>query len=165
MAISNLRLIKLYRVTVQIYGPFVKHMSNQGELPLARTASISKAYQQKGMYKESFLELERAREIDNDWTFLITEQATAYALMGRKPEAYRYLKELEQRSKKQFIDPGLFAMIYIALNEKDIAFEWLNRTVDEKSSWVIWLKLEPKFDPVRNEPRFAALLKKVGLSN
>ncbi len=126
---------------------------------------LSLAYQEKGLFKESLLELERARKIDSDWTFLITEQTCTYARMGKKTEAYRSLKELEERSKKQFIDPGLFAMIYVALNEKNLAFEWLTRTIEEKSSWVCWFKLEPKFDPVRNDPRFATLLQKVGLSN
>jgi hypothetical protein len=73
------------------------------------------------------------------------------------------LRELEERATQEYIDPCFIAFIYIALGEKDQAFQWLERAYEERSTQMVWLNLEPKFDPLRAEARFMALVKKVGL--
>ena len=59
--------------------------------------------------------------------------------------------------------PFCFAMIYMALGDKDRAFRWLDRCYEERSPWLAWLKTDPALDPLPTDPRFADLLHRVGL--
>jgi hypothetical protein len=86
-----------------------------------------------------------------------------YAQSGKKEEAQRSLRELHEISKKQYISPIAFAGIYVLLGEKDQAFEWLEKGYQERSTRLEFLKAEPKFDPLRDDPRFKDLLRRVGL--
>lgn len=74
-----------------------------------------------------------------------------------------YLAALEQASVSQYVSPMQFALTYVALGEKDQAFAWLEKAYDERAPWLASLKSDPAFDPIRPDPRFAALVKRVGL--
>jgi hypothetical protein len=63
----------------------------------------------------------------------------------------------------RFVDPYLLAAVHAGMGQNDRAFERLNEAVDERSSWLPWLKVEPKWDNLRADPRYADLLKRVGL--
>ena len=52
-------------------------------------------------------------------------------------------------------------MIYVGLGDKDQAFSWLQKALDERSTWVMYYRVEPRLDPLRADPRFAALLQKI----
>ncbi len=71
--------------------------------------------------------------------------------------------ELKEISKKRYVGSTTFASIYGALGEKDEAFVWLEKAYDERDSVLMLLKVEPMFDDLRPDPRFNALLKRVGL--
>jgi TolB-like protein/Tfp pilus assembly protein PilF len=87
----------------------------------------------------------------------------AYAVMGRKEEAQNQLQQLMEISKENYIDPCFMAWIYSGLGEKEPAFKWLNKAYEERSNWMIWLKVDPFFDALRSDPRFSGLLRKIGL--
>ncbi len=55
------------------------------------------------------------------------------------------------------------ATIHAALGEKDLAFEWLQKAYEDRSGWLVYLKIDPMFDPLRSDPRFTDLLRRVGL--
>jgi hypothetical protein len=77
---------------------------------------------------------------------------------GNKAEAKKTLDLLMDRSKKQYVPSYWIAMIYVGLEEKDRAFAWLERAFQERSSWLVWAKVEPRFDTLRTDPRFNTLL-------
>jgi hypothetical protein len=58
-----------------------------------------------------------------------------------------------------------FALIYVGLGENDLAFESLNKAVEERSSWLVSLNVEPMLEPLRSDPRFAELVRNVGLKS
>ena len=74
------------------------------------------------------------------------------------------LEELKEQTKRRFVDPYLIAAVYIGMGEKEQTFAWLDKAYDERSSWMPWLKIEPKWDSLHTNPRFTALLRRVGLT-
>src|SRR6266404_1842845 len=87
----------------------------------------------------------------------------AYAISGDRPKAEQMLGELEAQAKRQYVNSSAFAAIYLGLGEKEKALDWLDVAYENRESACWLLKVDPIYDSVRNEPRFEALLKKVGL--
>jgi serine/threonine-protein kinase len=126
---------------------------------------IAQAYSQKGSYQEAINELNKARPLSADWSWIIAELGYACAASGQRAEAQKIIQELKERAAREYIDPVLIAYIYIALGEKDQAFDRLEKAYQERSGLTIFLKIEPKFDSLRGEARFAALLRRAGLAS
>ena len=130
----------------------------------AAYSCTAQAYEQKKMYAEAIADMNKAKALVGDDPGLIEELACAYALSGQKTEAQKLLDALKERSAREYVDPGLIALIYTSLGEKDQAFEWLEKAYQARSSWMTWLKVEPKFDSLRSDPRFTDLMRRVGIS-
>jgi adenylate cyclase len=87
----------------------------------------------------------------------------AYAVSGERAKAEVVLRELEDLAKRQYVSPTAFATIYLGLGEKEKCLDWLEKAYDQQDSACWYLKIDQIYDNVRNEPRFQAILKKVGL--
>jgi adenylate cyclase len=87
----------------------------------------------------------------------------AYAISGERPKAEQILRELEEMAKRQYVNSTAFADIHLGLGEKEKALDWLDKSYENQESACWLLKVDPIYDSVRNEPRFQALLKNVGL--
>jgi tetratricopeptide (TPR) repeat protein len=125
---------------------------------------IGMSYTQKGMYREAIIELSKARTLLGHWPGVMAELGYAYAALGKRSEAQKILGELEQRAKREYVDPYYIALVYFGLGKKDQTFAWLEKGYDLQSTNLIWLKVEPKFERLRSDPRFTDLLRRVGLS-
>jgi len=79
-----------------------------------------------------------------------------------KSEAEQALRTLLEKSKRSYVSAFDIALIYTALGEKDTAFDWLKKAVDERSTFLVYSKWEPRLDPLRADPRFGQMLKKIG---
>jgi serine/threonine-protein kinase len=124
---------------------------------------LGSAYLQKGMYAEAIAKLEKARELSGGEPLIVAWLGYAFALTGEKDKARAMLNELKERSKREYISPYCLAIIYAGLDKKEQAFEYLQKAYEERSSWLLRLKAEPKFDSLRSDQRFADLLQRVGL--
>ncbi len=131
---------------------------------VASYGCAAQAYEQKKMYAEAIAVMKKAMALAQDDAGVITELACAYALAGQKAEVRKLLSVLKTRSAREYVDPGLIALIYTSLGEKDQAFEWLEKAYELRSSWMTWLKVEPKFDPIRSDRRFTDLMRRVGIT-
>jgi tetratricopeptide (TPR) repeat protein len=89
--------------------------------------------------------------------------AREYAIAGKKDEARKILNELKELSKQQYVSPYMVAIGYAALGEREQAFEWLEKVAEEKSYYVVWLKVDPIWDAFRTDGRFQDLLRRIGL--
>jgi len=89
----------------------------------------------------------------------------AYAISGDRPKAEQILRELEQMAKRQYVSTTAFADIHLGLGEKEKALDWLEKSYQDQESACWYLKVDPIYDSVRNEPRFQALVQKVFGSN
>ncbi len=119
------------------------------------------AYEQKGQYESAAAAFQKARQIDDTSDFK-AYQARVYALAGKRSEAVKILAELEELSKQRYVSPFFIAVVYAGLDEKDAAFEWLEKASAERSYWMPSLKVNPQLDSLRDDPRFADLLRRVG---
>jgi TolB-like protein/DNA-binding winged helix-turn-helix (wHTH) protein/Tfp pilus assembly protein PilF len=126
---------------------------------------IAQSYAQTGQYNEAAAELKRAGAIDPNWAYIAAELAYASASSGERPEAERILRQLTERSKKEYIDSILIAYVYVGLGQKDQAFVWLEKAHQERSGLMPWLKGEPKWDPLREDERFTELLLRMGVAD
>jgi TolB-like protein len=88
----------------------------------------------------------------------------AYAHAGRRSDAIRLLAELKQRRKAGYIPAGAFVNAYLGLGDNEQAFYWLEQAYKEQSNILQFLKTHPYFDPIRGDPRFADLVRRVGLA-
>jgi TolB-like protein/DNA-binding winged helix-turn-helix (wHTH) protein/Tfp pilus assembly protein PilF len=130
--------------------------------PLAHY-NTARALGQKGLYDQAISELDKPISIWGRTAMLIAELAYDNAASGRKAEARKLLDELQRRSANEYIDPYPIAWVYVALGENDNALASLEKAYDARSAWMPWLKVEPKFDPLHNDPRFISLLKRLKL--
>ena len=73
------------------------------------------------------------------------------------------LGELQLRSRTDYVSPYDFALVFIGLGDRNLSFQWLDRACEARTNWLTHLKVDPRFDPLRSDPRFAALVKRVGL--
>lgn len=124
-------------------------------------AGLMQAYLEKGMYEDAITEWKKANALGRPGA----EAGLAYAnaLAGKKDEARKILEALKEASNKRYVTPFAFALIYMALGDKDQAFEWLNKTIDEDPYRIAFIKVNPRFDSLRSDPRFDALLRRMKL--
>ena len=85
------------------------------------------------------------------------------ARAGRKEEAAKILEELQERSKSRYVPRYAFAQIHLALGDKDAAVAALEKAYEGRESLMVFLRVEPKWDELRNDPRFGGLLQRMRL--
>jgi TolB-like protein/Flp pilus assembly protein TadD len=120
------------------------------------------AYMYKGSYEPAILALQESIPLSGDSPDEAAALAHAYALSGNRTEARKILEELKQQAKRRYTSPGTLADLYGLLGDKDQAFSLLEKAYDERDNMVVLLKVDPYFDPLRSDPRFATLLRRVG---
>ena len=86
-----------------------------------------------------------------------------FALSGRKKQALEVLGKLDAFAKQRYVSPMEFAWIYFALEQTDQGFRWLTKASDDRAFELIHLKVDARFDPLRDDRRFVAVMKKLGL--
>jgi tetratricopeptide (TPR) repeat protein len=123
---------------------------------------ISDTLLEKGMYREAIVELEKTRPFKEERVY-IRQTAYLYARIGRRAEGRAALAKSLQLSQGKQVSSGAVALIYAALGDKDKAFLWPEKAYTERSSFMTSLKYWSVFDPLRSDPRFADLLRRVGL--
>jgi TolB-like protein/DNA-binding winged helix-turn-helix (wHTH) protein/Tfp pilus assembly protein PilF len=131
---------------------------------------LGMAYLRKGDYQGAIANLEKAvasGKDDPDELLSVEALAYGYAVAGRRQDALRTLRQLEQQEAKGKIvaagwDTGLYP-IYFALGQNDQAFAWLEKAYRTKSDSLLYLRCWPEFDHLRAEPRFADLVRRVGI--
>ena len=107
--------------------------------------------------------LEKAISVSNRSPGPMGVLIRAYAHAGRRGDALRLLAELKRRRKTGYVPAGAFVNAYLGLGENEEAFVWLEQAYKEQSNMLQFVKVHPFFDPIRGDPRFADLVRRVGL--
>ncbi|MCH7987103.1 MAG: protein kinase [Acidobacteria bacterium] len=125
--------------------------------------TLGQVYLQKGMYQEATEEFQKGitHSGDSISTRGIAQLASAYAAAGKRREALRVLDELMEESNQSYVSPARIAIVYVWLGDKDQAFAWLEKAYQERSSLVGHVNADPIFDPLRSDPRFQSLLRRL----
>jgi len=125
--------------------------------------TLGRIYLAKGMPDRAVAELERARGLMGHRPDVLTPYAYALARAGRQREARTMLDGLREISTPRPPAPVRVALVHIALGETDRAFDWLEKAIEARDWQMVLLNVEPAFDPLRSDQRFAALVERVGL--
>ena len=118
------------------------------------------AYAHKFMFKEGIAELEKAVAISPS-NLSLAFLGNVYATAGRRPEAQKVLDKLNEISKERYVAALHRALICVGLVEKEQAFDWLEKAYEEH--FIVVIKVFPSYDPLRSDPRFADLLRRMNL--
>jgi eukaryotic-like serine/threonine-protein kinase len=124
---------------------------------------LGQAYLAKGEYEKALRELQQALALSGNETSFKAELGNAYAVAGKKTEAFAILHELLQMSAQRYVSPYSIALVYVGLGDRDQAFQWLDKAYDEHSVRLINIAVHPRLTGLRSDPRFAALVKRIGL--
>jgi len=119
------------------------------------------SYVQKGMFEEAIDNMERAVLLSPDYIENRWMLGHAYAAAGKTAEARKVLDDLHTLAEKQYVHAYAFALIHTGLGENDEALEWLERAYQDRNAWMPFLNVEPRFDPLRSDPRFQDLLRRM----
>ena len=125
---------------------------------------LGRAYEAKGSVEEALTEFRTALRLSEGDTNELAALGHACAVAHQPAEARKILEQLKERSQQTYVQPMWVAAIHIALGEKDQAFDWLQKALDDKSDWLVYLKVDPFFDSVRGDSRFTDLLRRIGLA-
>mgnify|MGYP003288535312 CR=1 FL=1 len=112
-----------------------------------------------GGLEESVQTAEKALELSGGGTFYVAALGQAYAAAGREADARKVLDRLAQLSVHGYVSPYHLALIHLHLGERDRAIELVLDAYAIKDAWVVWLGVEPQFDPLRGEPAFESILR------
>ena len=121
----------------------------------------SSAYIEKGMFEEAVAKARNASNLPTAQTLSIAYVSYALAKLGRRDEAQIGLNKLLKMSKERFVPPYHIALIYNGLGEKDETFAWLERGFQQRDPKMTFLKVEPKWNNLRSEPRFIDLMRRM----
>ena len=124
---------------------------------------LGRGYEQKGMVEEAIAELNRATTLAKHMTWAIGALGHAYGVSGQKSQAQRVLDQLKELSKQRYVSPSDIAVVQVGLGEKDQAVASLQKAYQERSWYMVLLKLDPRLDSLQSDPRFQDLVRKVGL--
>ena len=125
--------------------------------------NLAVGYEGTNKLLEAISEYQKAVEISNGDQDAMAALAHAYAVIGKRSEAQKILRDLQQKSKTAYVSPYFFATIYAGLGEKDKAFEFLEKAYREKSLEIGWhLKADLRIDNLRSDLRFQKLLQRIG---
>jgi len=123
---------------------------------------LGRVFQAEGRNREAIAEYQRLGPLQN-WVPSIAGMGYVDAVEGHRADAMGILAQLDSIKRTRYVTSYAVALVYTALGQKDQAFAWLNKGVDERTHWLVWLNRDTRWDPLRADPRFTALLHRVGL--
>lgn len=120
---------------------------------------FGRPYLEKGMFAEAISELETGVRLSGEGTLALGMLGHGLASAGRKDEAMQVLEKLKERSKGSYVPSYWIAVIYNGFRDREQVLAWLRRAFDERSSWLVWSNVEPRFDWLRDDLEFASLMR------
>lgn len=126
--------------------------------------NLGNTYVEMEKYEEALVELEKAMAMLEGHLDIKSYLAYAYAKSGRRDDARTIINELEEQTNQKYVSPVLIAAIYSALDERDLAFQWLENAYESHDIRLCLLKVDPQLDNIRSDPRFETMLKKINLN-
>jgi tetratricopeptide (TPR) repeat protein len=125
--------------------------------------NLGRVYIEQGRYDEAIAAFHHAAYSSGNREGSLA-LAQAYALAGRAEEAHGILQQALANADRRYVASPVVARVYLGLGERDKAFEWLDKGVEERSFWIVFLKTDPAYDSIRSDPRFQDLLKRTGFA-
>jgi adenylate cyclase len=142
------RAIDQYRKTVELDPSF-----------MLTHIWFGRPYLEKGMFPEAISELETGVRLSGEGTLALGMLGHGLASAGRKDEAEQVLAKLKERSRSVYVPSYWIAVVYNGFKDRERVLAWLRKAFDERSSWLVWSNVEPRFDWIRDDAEFASLMR------
>lgn len=126
--------------------------------------TLGLAYEQMGLIEDAIVELGNARTCSGDQPAVLAALAHAYGGAGDAAGASGILAALEDQARRRYVSPYWMAVVYAGRGDQARALESLDKAFQENDVWLTWLKVEPRFDSLREAAAFQELLRKLGLA-
>ena len=117
--------------------------------------------QQPGHTPEAVAEFQKARDYMGDDAETLAALGNAYAAAGRRADAQKVLETLREHSQRGYVSPYFVALVYAGLGDREHAFDFLERAYQDRHPGMILLKYDPRFDPLRRDPRLTKLIQRI----
>jgi tetratricopeptide (TPR) repeat protein len=124
---------------------------------------LAQAYEQKTMFQQGIDALKKGVAKSERHPQLIALLARNYSKVGDISQSKQALAEIEEMSKRGYVSPYLFALIYDGLGDEEATLGWLEKAYKERSYFMIWLEVDPEFNDLRGDRRFQEMVKRIGL--
>lgn len=123
---------------------------------------LGRCHEAHGRYDDAITCFERAKTVSGGVPTAIGALGRAYALAGRTKDARKLLSQLDDLAHHRYVSPYGRALIFLGLGD-DKVFDWLERSYNERAGWLMYLAMDPRFDPLREDERFRSFLNRLGL--
>jgi serine/threonine-protein kinase len=127
-------------------------------------AFLGRAYLFNGMPQRGIEEMETAERLNPNDSYVLGYLGYGYAVTGRRADALKILQRLDEMEKRRYVSRIARVYVYAGLGDKDKAFEWLEKAYQERADSLAWFRNDPESKSLRDDPRFAALMRKVGFT-
>jgi DNA-binding winged helix-turn-helix (wHTH) protein/TolB-like protein/Flp pilus assembly protein TadD len=121
-------------------------------------------YYQRSQFPEAIKEYQKAQSMNPEGTFAVAGEGMSLARSGQRNEAYHTIDRLKAMSRNVYVSPAYVALVYQVLGDKESEFAWYDKAYDDRAEWLLWLATDPMYDGERDDPRFLALIKRVGVA-
>lgn len=122
---------------------------------------LARSYVEVGAFQQSLEATARAEAAAPKWPVLVAARGYTLGIMGRSTEANSVLDEMASLSGQRFVTAYGMALVHTGMGDKDGSFRWLERAFAERSHWLVWLRLDPRWKSLRDDPRFAELVRRM----
>jgi tetratricopeptide (TPR) repeat protein len=122
---------------------------------------LGRTYEEMGQYESAIAEDQKATAALGSGAYALAALGHAYAASGKRNEALRILADLNERRKTTYVSPYAIGVLHLGLDQRDRALEWLERAYDERDVSMVEIKYDPRLDPLRSDPRFQDLLRRM----
>lgn len=122
---------------------------------------LARALLEQGKYDAALAETAAAEQRARGWSVLVAARGFTFGRAGMIKDAEAVLQEMEALSKQRFVTAYGVALVHAGLGQSEEAFRWLERAFDERSHWLVWLRLDPRWKGLHGDARFAALISRM----
>src|SRR5215469_11632285 len=124
---------------------------------------LARAYRLKGMYPAAIAQAHKGVDLSGGAPEALSALGYTYAVSGNRVQALKTVQQLVQLSKRRYVSPFNIAVVYAGLGEKELALDWLQKAVADRSIYPTYLRSREELDSVRSDPRYSELLRRIGL--
>ena len=122
---------------------------------------LGRSYQQVGRFDDALREFRRVEQSVDEWPVAIAARGFVEGAAGRPEKAKAVLTELQDIATRRFVTAYGVALVYAGIGDSEAALTWLDRAFAERSHWLVWLRLDPRFERLQADPRFSELLDRI----